>query len=85
MSLAEKPKNFWQNPTGRIISHVVHDANNATCSAGASISLLKSHIKEGNFSENYMLERLTRIEDALKRIEKAVDYGYTKLKEKEGY
>jgi hypothetical protein len=72
---------FWQHPTGKIMSHVVHDFNGAMCSVGSSISLIRKCLEWGDIDREEILMRLVRIEDALKRAEKAVDYGYEKIEE----
>lgn len=76
--------NFWKSKFGKIWSKVAHDSGNATCTIGASISLIKSHLEKETIDKDYILERVERIKERNKRIDEVIDLGYKTFKELHG-
>jgi hypothetical protein len=72
---------FWQHPLGKIISHVVHDSNNASCSMSSAALLIEKEIENKEPDMAKIAKWVDRIKKGIIRQENAVDYGYTKIKE----
>lgn len=74
---------FWETPTGKIVSHGVHEHVNATSFMTTKIITVLD--KPEDYSKEYLLEMLSNFRTHIKRSNDAMDYVYENLKKLNGY
>jgi len=82
--MGEVIKRFWDTEEGKIVSYGMHEHGGATCNIGANIQLLQMRLEKGNLSNEELKDRLEKMSNSLKKADDAVDYIYTKFKERHG-
>lgn len=77
-------ENFFKTEEGKIIGHVIHDSNTGIGFIRNYLSFTKRQFEKNGMLTQEDLDYLSKgIDIGLKRIKDAVDYGYTKFKERQ--